>query len=174
MSTIQKYLFFFTLCFWVLPTEAGAESSISMLRQRPPELVADQSTAHRGMRNVKVFSYQLENGCASLAEVKNMTLVYEGPSSTDIIGIYAKVNGRRLTQRNKIDPLDMTISFTFPSTRLLQACSGNSINLFAAIPRTAIVGSKHRFVIELESDVYTDECSIGIPMKGPWIEIVKD
>ena len=174
MSYIQKSLLCSVLlCLAVLPSTAQATSSSAIARQSS-EGSASSQHVRRGARNVKIFSYPLRSGCASAARVQSLTAVYEGASPKDFYRVYASVQSKKVSRNSRIDPKSMTMTVTFPSSPLLQACSGNTIDFFASIARTATPGTMHRFMIELPSDVYTDEGNIGDPIQGPWIEIAKE
>ena len=125
-----------------------------------------------GAHRVTMLSYPLGKGCDSSATVRKMTLVYE--SSQPAIGIrtvYASMKGVRLSSKKTIDPRSSAVTLSFPRSDKMGACSGNSVDIFADFSRNVVSGSKHRLYVELASDVFTDEGSVGVPMQGPWIEV---
>lgn len=105
--------------------------------------------------------------------MRQITFVYEGSSSKDILSLTAKVDGKRIAKKQSIDPENLTVGFTFTHKTAPRVCGGASIDIFADFSRAAAKGSKHRLIVELASDVSTNEESIGIAQQGPWIEIKK-
>src|SRR3989338_1113171 len=136
---------------------------------------ADPSVYQRikpGARGVQMLSYPLEKDCKSTAQVRSMTLVYDGSSSKDIRSLIAKVDGKQIAKKQSIDPEDLTAHFTFTHKTAPRVCGGASVDIFADFARSAAPGSKHQLIVELVSDVFTTKGeSIGVTQRGPLIEI---
>lgn len=133
-----------------------------------PEAISATPGAHK----VHMLPYPLRKGCKSAETVRTMTLVYTGSSSADIRHVYAKVGRRTVSKIFRINPEDLTVNLRFPRMAVLNVCKGGVIDVYADISRAAKVGSTHQLMVELESDVATDEDSVGVPMQGPELTIV--
>ncbi len=135
-------------------------------------MAAEAASAAPGAHGARMLSYQLGDGCVSSATVRTMTLVYIGTSSADIRHVYAKVGRRTVSRKFLINPEDLTVDLRFPRMAMLNVCQGGVIDVYADISRAAKVGSTHQLMVELESDVATDEDSVGVPTQGTPLTII--
>ena len=83
------------------------------------------------------------------------------------------MNGKGVTRRKVIDPEDLTIHLPFHRRSAPGVCSGEVIDIYADFSRRTERGSRHRVIVEIESDVVSDEGSVGIPTIGNWVEVTQ-
>lgn len=125
-----------------------------------------------GSWGVHMLSYQLDKGCISGETVRNMTLVYEGASFSEISRLYVKVNGQTIPKKRSFDEQSQTLNLSFARREALNICAGGIIDIYADLYPTAKVGSTHQLYIEFESDVHSSTKSVGVPTKGKVITVV--
>lgn len=132
--------------------------------------LASAASVRPGARNVPVLRYALAD-CDSRASLESMTLVMEGGKPQDVRGVSVRYNGRVIARRKTVDAYDRTVTLRFDRRLAPKACSGESIDVVADLSRATKNGETFRFIVELPSDVVSDEGSIGIPGEGPWLTV---
>ncbi|MDO8468286.1 MAG: S-layer homology domain-containing protein [Candidatus Peribacter sp.] len=126
-------------------------------------------TLPKGAVGVVLLSADFTASCKDKVEMENLTVLHEGfGESTDIDGVYAAVNGARVTRKRTIDAQDQTADLRFSSALVIDPCETVTVDLVADFSSTAVTASEHDFVVELPSDVTSNAASVtgNFPLRG--------
>jgi len=126
-------------------------------------------TVPKGAVGVVMLSVDFTASCDDSVAVENLTMLHEGfGSETDIGGVYAAVNGARVTRKRTIDSEDQTSDLRFSSPLILDPCETVTVDLVADFASTASTAAEHNFVVELPSDVFGNAKSVtgNFPLRG--------
>lgn len=131
-------------------------------------------TLPRGAVGVVLLSTDFTASCSDKVAVENLTILHEGfGESTDVDGVYAAVNGARVTRKRTIDSQDQTADLRFSSPLVIDACETVTVDLIADFNSTATVSGEHNFVVELPSDVTSNAKAVtgNFPLRGETFKI---
>jgi len=131
-------------------------------------------TVPKGAVGVVMLSVDFTASCEDSVAVENLTILHEGfGSETDIDGIYAAVNGARVTRKRTIDSEDQTSDLRFSSPLILDPCETVSVDIVGDFNTTATTAAEHNLVVELPSDVFGNAKAVSgnFPLRGDTFRI---
>ena len=126
-------------------------------------------TVPRGAVGVVMMSADFTASCEDSVAIENLTILHEGFGAvTDIDGVYAAINGARVTRKRTIDSEDQTSNLRFSSPLILDPCETVTVDIVADLTTSAIASSEHNLVIELPSDIFGNAQSVtgNFPLRG--------
>lgn len=126
-------------------------------------------TVPKGGVGVVMLSIDFTASCDDSVAVENLTILHEGfGAETDIDGVYAAVNGARVTRKRTIDSEDQTSDLRFSSPLILDPCETVTVDVVTDFSSTAVVSSEHNLVVELPSDVFGNAKAVtgNFPLRG--------
>jgi len=126
-------------------------------------------TVPKGAVGVVMLSTDFTASCKDKVEIENVTILHEGfGASTDVDGVYAAVNGARVTRKRTIDAQDQTAELRFSSPLVIDPCETVTVDLVADFNSTATTAAEHNFVVELPSDVSSNAADVrgNFPLRG--------
>lgn len=126
-------------------------------------------TIPKGAIGVVMLSTDFTASCDDTVIIENLTVLHEGFGAvTDISGVYAAVNGARVTRKRTIDAEDQTSDLRFSSPLILDPCETVTVDVVADFSSTASTASEHNLVVELPSDVFSNAKSVtgNFPLRG--------
>ena len=131
-------------------------------------------TVPKGAVGVVMLSVDFTASCDDSVAVENLTVLHEGfGNETDIDGIYAAVNGARVTRKRTIDSEDQTSDLRFSSPLILDPCETVTVDVVGDFSSTSDTSAEHNLVVELPSDVFGNAQSVGgnFPLRGDTFRI---
>jgi len=126
-------------------------------------------TVPQGAVGVVMMSADFTASCEDSVAIENLTILHEGFGDVaDIDGVYAAVNGARVTRKRTIDSEDQTSNLRFSSPLILDPCETVTVDVVVDFTSPATVSSEHNLVIELPSDVFGNAQSVtgNFPLRG--------
>ncbi len=123
----------------------------------------------RGAIGVSMLSVDLTASCEDSVVIEDLTVLHEGFGATsDITGVYAVVDGARVSRKRTIDSKDQSATLHFSSPLTVAACKSVTLDLVADMSTTATVSAEHNLVVELPSDVVSNAKQVkgNFPLKG--------
>ena len=131
-------------------------------------------TVPKGAVGVVLLSVDFTASCDDSVAIENLTILHEGFGvETDIGGIYAAVNGARVTRKRTIDSEDQTSDLRFSSPLILDPCETVTVDIVADFVTNASTAAEHNLVVELPSDVFGNAQSVAgnFPLRGDTFRI---
>lgn len=101
--------------------------------------------------------------------LENLTMLHEGfGSSSDFSGVYAVVDGARVTRKRTIDSQSYTATLRFTKPLVIMAGKTVTLQLAGDLITTATISSEHAFTLELPTDFASNAKSVtgNFPLKG--------
>jgi len=129
--------------------------------------VAD--TVPKGAVGVVMLSVDLTASCDDSVTVENITVLHEGyGDDTDVSGVYAAINGARVSRKRTIDSENQTAELRFSSPLVLDACESVTVDVVADFATSSTTAAEHNLVVELPSDLYGNakEVTGNFPVRG--------
>jgi hypothetical protein len=126
-------------------------------------------TVPKGANGVVLMSLDLSASCDDAVSINNITILHEGfGAETDIDGVYATVDGARVSRKRTIDSQDQTSDLRFSSPLTIAACGTKTVDIVADFNSTAQVASEHNIAVELASDFNSNAKAVtgNFPMRG--------
>ena len=126
-------------------------------------------TVPKGAVGVVALSVDFTASCDDSVAIENLTILHEGfGDEIDIDGLYAAVNGARVTRKRTIDSEDQTSDLRFSSPLILDPCETVTVDIVVDFNSTAQTSAEHNLVVELPSDVFGNARSVGgnFPLRG--------
>lgn len=125
-------------------------------------------TVPKGAVGVTMASLDL-TATADDVSIENLTVLHEGfGDTTDISGVYAVVNGERVTRKRSFDSQTTTATIRF--TKPLVVKKGQTVTVDVAVDFTssATTASEHTATVELASDFISNakEVKGNFPVRG--------
>ncbi|TSC57851.1 MAG: hypothetical protein Greene041619_926 [Candidatus Peregrinibacteria bacterium Greene0416_19] len=123
----------------------------------------------KGAVGVSMLTLDLTASCDDKVVVEDFTILHEGfGASTDIDGVYAAVNGSRISRKRTIDSKDQSATVHLTTPLAVAACKTVTVDLMADISTTATTAAEHNLVIELPSDIIGNAKQVtgSFPLKG--------
>jgi len=126
-------------------------------------------TLPKGAVGVVMLSVDFTASCRDSVEIENLTVLHEGfGASSDIDGVYAAVDGARVSRKRTIDSEDQTTELRFSSPLVIDPCETVTVDLVADFATGAATAAEHNLVVELASDVASNAAEVGgnFPLRG--------
>lgn len=126
-------------------------------------------TVPRGAVGVVMLSADFTASCSDSVTVENVTILHEGfGDEQDIDGVYAAINGARVTRKRTIDSEDQTADLRFSSPLVLDPCETVTVDIVADFSSSSTTSAEHNLVIELPSDVFGNARDVAgnFPVRG--------
>ena len=123
----------------------------------------------KGAVGVVMASLNLEANCDDAVIVSELTVLHEGfGQSIDIDGVYAAVDGGRVSRKRTIDSEDQTADLRFSPALTIPACGSTTVDLVADFNSTAQTSGEHNFAVELPSDFQSNALDVdgNFPLRG--------
>lgn len=123
----------------------------------------------RGAVGVTMLSLDLSASCDDAVSLQDLTILHEGfGSETDIDGIYASVDGARLTRKRTIDRQNQTSALRFTQPLTIPACGTVTLDVLADFNSTATVSGEHDLAVELPGDLMSNAKAVSgnFPLRG--------
>lgn len=101
--------------------------------------------------------------------IENVTILHEGfGDSADFSGVYAVVDGMRLTRKRTIDTQSYTATTRFTKPLTIKAGQTVTLHLAGDLTTTATTASEHALSVELPTDIVSNAKSTkgNFPLKG--------
>lgn len=126
-------------------------------------------TVPRGAQGVVMASVDLSASCDDSVVVSEMTILHEGfGDEADIDGVYAAIDGARVSRKRTIDSEDQTADLRFTESLTIPACQTKTVDIVVDFNSTAVVSSEHNLAIELPSDFQSNAMDVqgNFPIRG--------
>ncbi len=101
--------------------------------------------------------------------LENLTVLHEGfGSSDDFSGVYAVVDGARVTRKRTVDSQSYTATIRFTKPLVIKAGKTVTVQLAGDLTTTATVASEHSLTVELPTDFASNAKAVtgNFPLKG--------
>lgn len=123
----------------------------------------------KGANGVSMLSVDLSASCDDDVTVTDMTVLHQGLGvETDIEGIYAAVDGGRITRKRTIDSQSQTADLHFKTALVIPRCQTRTVDILADFSSTATTAAKHMLAVELATDVDSNALATAgnFPLRG--------
>lgn len=101
--------------------------------------------------------------------IENLTVLHEGfGDSADFSGVYAVVDGARITRKRTIDLQSYTATLRFTKPLTVKAGKTVTLQIAGDLKTTAVTASEHALSVELPTDFVSNAKSVkgNFPLKG--------
>ena len=149
--------------YTALPT-SNSTLSVALSSKNP---VGD--TLPQGAVGVTMVSMDITASCDDKAAITDFTVLHEGfGSQSDVDGVYATVNGARISRKRTIDSKDQTATVHLSTPLEIAACGTVTVDIAADFSSTATTSAEHNLAVELPSDVLSNAKQItgNFPLRG--------
>jgi hypothetical protein len=146
-----------------LPT-SNSTLSVALSSKNP---VGD--TLPQGAVGVTMLSMDITASCDDAAAITDLTVLHEGfGDESNIDGVYATVNGARISRKRTIDSKDQTASIHLTDPLEIAACKTVTVDVAADFNSTATTSGEHNMAVELPSDVSSNAKQVtgNFPLRG--------
>ena len=126
-------------------------------------------TVPSGAVGVVLLSVDLTASCDDSVVVEDVTILHEGfGDEANIDGIYAAIDGARVTRKRTIDSEDQTADLRFSSPLVIDPCETVTVDVVADFATTSVASEEHNLVLELASDLVTNAQNVdgNFPVRG--------
>lgn len=126
-------------------------------------------TLPKGAVGVVMESIDLTASCEDSVSIETLTVLHEGfGDETDISGVYASIDGARVSRKRTIDSEDQTSDLRFSSPLVIDPCETVTVDLVADFTTAADTSAEHNLVVELPSDVVSNAKDVtgDFPLRG--------
>jgi hypothetical protein len=151
-----------------LPT-SNSTLSVALSSKNP---VGD--TIPQGAVGVTMASMDITASCDDAAAITDLTILHEGfGDEADIDGVYATVNGARISRKRTIDSKDQTATVHLTNPLDIAACKTVTVDIAADFNSTATTSAEHNLAVELPSDVITNAKQVtgNFPLRGSTFKV---
>lgn len=125
-------------------------------------------TVPQGAQGVVFTSIDL-TASADDVVLESLTVLHEGfGDSSDFSGVYAVVDGARVTRKRTIDTQSYTATIRFTKPLVIAAGKTVTLHLAGDLASPATVASEHSLTVELPTDITSNAKSVtgNFPLKG--------
>ncbi len=101
--------------------------------------------------------------------LENLTVLHEGfGASEDFSGVYAVVDGARVTRKRTIDTQSYTATIRFTTPLVIAAGKTVTLQIAGDLTTSATTSSEHSLTVELPTDIVSNAKSVtgNFPLKG--------
>ncbi|MDD4319202.1 MAG: S-layer homology domain-containing protein [Candidatus Peribacteraceae bacterium] len=126
-------------------------------------------TVPQGARGVTMVSMDLTASCEDSVTIETLTVLHEGfGDKNDIKGVYAAIDGARVSRARTVDSKDQTAELRFTSPLVIPACKSVMVDIAADFNTSITTGAEHNFAVELQSDFTSNAKTVtgNFPMRG--------
>lgn len=126
-------------------------------------------TVPRGAVGVVMMSLDLTASCDDSVSVENVTLLHEGfGADTDYSGVYAAIDGTRVTRKRTIDSENQTADLRFSNVLVVPACETVTVDFVGDLTSSATVSAEHNLAVELPTDWDSNAKEVrgAFPLRG--------
>ncbi len=126
-------------------------------------------TVPKGAQGITFTSLDLTASTTDAVTIENLTVLHEGfGSSDDFSGVYALVNGARITRKRTIDAQSYTSTLRFTTPLVVPAGKTVTLQIAGDLKTTATTSGEHALSVELPSDFISNakEVKGNFPLKG--------
>ena len=126
-------------------------------------------TVPMGAVGIVMLSVDVTASCDDSVLIEDLTVLHEGfGSDTDINGLYAAIDGARVTRKRTIDSEDQTADLRFSSPLVIDPCETVTVDVVADLDSSATASAEHNLVVELKSDVVSNALDVtgNFPLRG--------
>jgi hypothetical protein len=126
-------------------------------------------TLPKGAIGAVMLSSDLTASCDDSISVEHVTVLHEGFGAvSDIDGVYAAINGARVSRKRTLDSEDQTADVRFSSPLQVDPCESVTVDFVADFSSTSSTASEHNLVLELPSDVSSNAKDVtgNFPLRG--------
>jgi hypothetical protein len=126
-------------------------------------------TVPRGANGVVMASFDLTASCDDSVTLTNFTTLHEGfGDSTDVDGLYATVDGARVSRRRTIDSQNQTSDIRLIMPLVIDACKTKTVDIVADFNSTAQISAEHNVSVELPTDIKSNAKKVqgNFPLRG--------
>lgn len=123
----------------------------------------------KGSQGVSMLSLDLVASCDDAVVVEDLTVIHQGFGvQSDITGLYAAVDGARVSRKRTIDAEDQTADLRFSSPLTIPACGTKTVDIVADFLSTATTSGEHNLAVELPTDFVSNAKEVrgSFPMVG--------
>lgn len=123
----------------------------------------------KGANGVVMLSLALTASCDDAVSLEHMVVLHEGfGTQTDIDGLYASVDGTRLTRKRSVDSQDQTADLRFKSPLQIPACGTKTVDIIADFSSTSTTSAEHNLAVELPTDFHSNAKAVqgNFPLRG--------
>ncbi|MDB4977817.1 MAG: putative oligopeptide transporter substrate binding protein [Candidatus Peribacteria bacterium] len=131
-------------------------------------------TVPKAANGVTMMSMDVTASKEEDVTIDNLTVLHEGfGDSGDISGIYASVDGARLSRKRSIDSDNQTADLRFRTPLVIKKGTTVTLDIVADFNSTAVTSSEHNLVVELPSDVSSNAKQVtgNFPLRGNTFKI---
>ncbi len=131
-------------------------------------------TLPQGAVGVTMVSMDITASCDDKAAITDLTILHEGfGDENDIDGVYATVNGARVSRKRTIDSKDQTATVHLSTPLEIAACKTVTVDVAADFNSTATTAAEHNLAIELPSDVTSNAKQVtgNFPLRGSTFKV---
>lgn len=126
-------------------------------------------TVPKGAVGVVMLSVDFTASCDDGVVIEDLTVLHEGfGDELNIDGLYAAIDGARVTRKRTIDSEDQTAELRFSSPLVVDPCETVTVDIVADFGATAATSGEHNLVVELASDVISNAQDVkgNFPVRG--------
>ena len=126
-------------------------------------------TVPQGAVGVVFLSVDFTASCDDTVTITDLTLLHEGfGAETDLSGVYAAIEGARVTRKRTIDSEDQTSDLRFSSPLVLAPCESVTVDFVGDFSTSLTSGAEHNLAVELPSDLQGDAKEVrgNFPLRG--------
>lgn len=126
-------------------------------------------TVPQGAQGVVMVSIDLTASCDDDVVISELTVLHEGfGEESDISGVYAAIDGARVTRKRSIDSQDQTSNLRFTEPLTVDACKTTTLDIVADFTTGITASSEHNFTVELPSDLQSNAQDVegSFPVRG--------
>ncbi len=126
-------------------------------------------TVPQGAQGVVMLSIDLTASCDDDVVLSELTVLHEGfGDDGDISGVYASIDGARVSRKRSIDAEDQTADLRFTAPMTVAACKTTTIDIVADFDTSISASSEHNFTVELPSDFQSNAKDVegNFPIRG--------
>lgn len=126
-------------------------------------------TLPKGAIGAVLLSADFTASCDDSVSVEHVTVLHEGFGQVaDVDGVYAAINGARVSRKRTLDSEDQTADIRFSSPLQVDPCETVTVDIVADFNSTAATSAEHNLVLELPSDIFGNAKDVtgNFPLRG--------